>query len=220
MSRMRIILKLLCIIILVALAQSKCLAQDHINRKAFISIHSGLYLPSVSGFSETYHSPYAFINGISLGVPFTNEEIFFYLKAMYFQKSGTPITYHFEYNDLTGEFTTYTTQEGDVDYKQWLGNIGIQYNLSFNSTHIIIFNGGISLAKVSEKIRNSTDGFDTNGFGFTSFFVGIGYEKKILDALNLFSEFQYNLDLPILQELGFRFGGANFNVGVRYYFRQ
>ena len=213
-----IITKIFIIAILIVHGQNQCLAQDRVSRKAFISIHSGTYLPSVDGFKETYHSPCAFINGLSLGIPFTNEEMFFYLKAMYFQKSGTPIGYHFEYDEQTDKYNTYTTQEGDVDYKQWLGNIGVQYNLCFKLTNIIILNGGITLVKISEKIKNSTAGSD--GKGISGYFLGIGYEKKILDKFSLFSEIQYNFDFPILKELGIRSGGANINAGIRYYFSQ
>jgi len=207
---MKIILKISIIIILIVNIPNKCMAQDSIYRKEFISINSGIYLPSVSGFTKTYHSPCAFINGISLGFPFTNTGVFFYVKVMYFLKSGTPIIYHFEYNN--GESIMYTTQEGDVDYKQLLGNIGIQYNLCFASTNILIFNGGITLVKVSERIRNSTTGSDSKGL--SGYFFGVGYEKKILERLGLFSEFQYNFDFPILTMFGVNTGGANFNVGI------
>ena len=80
---------------------------------------------------------------ISLGIPFANKEIFFYLKGMYFQKSGNPIIYHYEYNDWTGESNTYTSQESDVTitWHQLLVNIGIQYDLKFGLSNNLIFNG-------------------------------------------------------------------------------
>ena len=222
---MKTIFKLFIIAILIAYSQNQCVAQDHTDkragRKAFISLHSGAFFPSIDGFKDTYHSPCAFINGISLGIPFTNEEIFFYLKGMYFQKSGNPITYHFEYDEQTGITNKYTTQERDVTvtWRQWFVNMGVQYNLKFGLTNIILFNGGLTLAKVSEKTSDSSVSFDSGGF-LPGCFLGIGYEKRILDKLSLFSEFQYNFDLPILMLLGIREGGANLNVGVRYYFNQ
>jgi hypothetical protein len=216
------IFKILIIFTLIAYIPSKCIAQDSIeSRKLFISIHSGAYFPSISGFNKVYHSPCAFINGISFGIPFTNKGFFVYAKGMYFQKSGTPITYHFEYDELTGELTnTYTTQNSDViiTWRQWLGNIGIQYNLTIGQTNNLIFNGGISLVKASEKTKDSSVGSDSGGFGLSGFFVGIGYEKRFLRNFGIFSEAQYNFDFPILKQLGIRYGGTNLNVGIRYHF--
>ena len=224
---MKIIFKIFVVIMLVSYGQNQCVAQDHVgNRtdgKAFISVHSGAYIPSISSFNKVYHSPCAFINGISLGFPFTNEDFFFYLKGMYFQKSGTPITHHFEYDNQTGEFTTYTTQEDDVTviWHQFLVNIGIQYNFKFDLTNNLLFNGGITLIKLSEKANDSSVSFDSGGFS-PGYFFGIGYEKRILDKFSLFSEVQCNLDLPILKTLDIGSGGAgvNLNVGIRYYFNQ
>jgi len=215
---MKNILKIFIIIILIAHIQNKCVAQDSINRKGFISINSGIYLPSMSNFNRIYNSHYAFINGISLGIPFTNENVFFYCKAMYFQKSGTPTIYHF--NSSNGVSNTYTTQEGDVALQQLLLNIGIQYNLSFELTNIITFNGGISLIKASEKISNSPSNSDSKANGFAGYFLGIGYEKRILDKFGLFSEVQYNFDRLIFKTLEISYGGTNINVGIRYYFSQ
>ena len=219
---MKIIVKILVIIILIANIPNKCIAQDSVDRKAFISLNSGVFLPSASNFKKVYNSPCTFINGISIGIPITNEDFFFYIKAMYFQKNGTPITYHFERDSITGEFYTYTTQEGNVVYKQWLGNIGIQYNLNFGQTNNFIFNGGVTLIKLSERIKNSTAG--DNAKGLNGLFFGIGYEKIILEKFSLFSEVQYNFDMRKFQILGYdihlKYGGANFNVGMRYYFSQ
>jgi hypothetical protein len=222
---MKTIYKIFFIVILITYIPSKCIAQDHTDnrtgRKMFVSIHSGAYFPSVSGFNTVYHSPCAFINGISLGFPFTNKELFFYVKGMYSQKSGNPITYHFEYDELTGELTnTYTTQENDViiTWHQWLGNVGIQYNLGLGLTNNLIFNGGISLVKASEKTKDSSVGSDSGGLGLFGYFFGIGYEKRISKKFGLFTEAQYNFDLPILRKLGINYGGANFNLGIRYYF--
>jgi hypothetical protein len=222
---MKTIFKIFFIIIFIAYIPNKCIAQDHADnrtgRKVFVSIHSGVYFPSVSGFNTVYHSPCAFINGISLGIPFTNKDFFAYAKGMYFQKSGNPLTYHFEYDELTGELTNaYTTQENDViiTWRQWLGNIGIQYNLRLGLTSNLIFNGGISLVKASEKTKDSSVGSDSGGLGLSGYFCGIGYEKRIYKKIALFSEAQYNFDFPILRQLGIKYGGANFNVGMRYYF--
>jgi len=215
---MKIILKIFVIVLLIANIQNKCIAQDGINRKAFVSINSGVYLPSMSDFNRIYNSHYAFINGISLGIPFMNEDLFFYSKAMYFQKYGTPIIYHF--NSSNGVSNTYTTQEGDVALQQLLLNIGIQYNLSFGLTNMLAFNGGISLIKASEKISNSPSNSDLKANGFAGYFLGVGYEKRISDKFGLFSEVQYNFDRLILKTFDISYGGANINLGVKYYFSQ
>jgi hypothetical protein len=199
----------------------KCVAQDN-GKKAFVSLNTGVNFPSVDGFSETYNLPCVFINGISLGIPFTNKDFFFYLKAMYFQKSGTPVIYHVEIID--DETVLHTTRDWDdkIIYKQLLGNMGIQYNINFKSNNVLLFNGGITLLKVSEKTRKSTEVSGINGFN--GFFFCFGYEKRIFNNLSLFSECQYNFDMWRFKLFGYEIdiknGGANLNIGVRYYFSQ
>jgi|WetSurMetagenome_2_1015567.scaffolds.fasta_scaffold227073_1 hypothetical protein len=213
---MKNILKLFIIVILIANIQIKCIAQDSIDRKGFISVNSGIYLPSMINFNRIYDSHYTFINGISLGIPFTNEDVFFYCKVMYFQKSGTPIIYHF--NSSNGVSNIYTTQEGDVALQQLLVNIGIQYNFSFELTNILTFNGGFSLIKASEKISNSPSNSESKASGFAGYFLGTGYEKRIFNKFGLFSEIQYNFDRLIFKTLDINYGGTNINIGIRYYF--
>jgi hypothetical protein len=216
---MKTILKILFILIPIAHIPHTCTAQDSIRRKIFVSVHSGIYLPSISGFREMYHSHSVFINGISLGIPFANKGFFFYVKGMYFQKAGTQIIYHFEYDPHTGKpVNTYTTRGGDITWRQLLGNTGIQYNLPFGLTNNLMFNGGITLVKASEKTKDNSAGSEAKGF--TGFFLGAGYEKRISDTFGLFSEVQYNFDIRKFEILGHKYGGANFNIGIRYYFSQ
>lgn len=202
--------------ILISYLPIKCIAQENFNRKTFISIHSGTYLPSMKDFNKVYNSPFAFINGISLGIPFTNKAIFLYGKAMYFQKSGTPIIYHFDSNN--GINTIYTTQEGDIVLQQLLVNIGMQYNLSLKTSNTIVLNGGISFVNSSEKVINSFT--NSKSKGFAGYFLGIGYEKRLSDQFSWFSEAQYNFDRVVFKMLDMNYEGTNINIGIRYYFNQ
>jgi len=103
----------------------------------------------------------------------------------------------------------------DIIWRHFLINTGIQYNYNFRQTkHDLIFNGGITFEKTSE-------GTVKQKFALTEFFVGVGYVKKF----GLFTEGQYNfnilnmLDIKLFDyKLKFKHGGANFNVGMRYYF--
>jgi hypothetical protein len=220
LKKMKNIFKILMLFILIAQISNKCKAQESIdNRKVFISIHSGLFLPSWSEFKETYHSPGAFINGISLGIPFTSKGFFVYAKGMYFQKSGNQIIYHSEINDLTGEIITYTSRGDEIIWRHFLINIGIQYNFNFKQTkHELTCNGGITFEKTSE-------GTVKQKIALTGLFVGVGYEYRVLKKFGLFAEAQYNFNILNMfnlnlfgYELKFKHGGANFNVGMRYYF--
>jgi len=215
---MKYFIKIFIVVILTANVSYNCIAQESYVRKAFISINSGLFLPTWSEFKETYHSPLVFINGVSLGVPFTNKNFFFYAKGMYFQKTGTQIIYNFERDPLTGELNMYTTRGGDITWRQLLGNIGIQYNLNLEQKNNLIFNGGLTLEKTSE-------GEVKQNISLSGFFFGIGYEKRILEKFSLFSEVQYNFSIVNMlkielfgHELKLKNGGVNFNVGGRYYF--
>ena len=106
---MKNLIKILIAVILIAHVPIKCIAQDSTYIKTFISLNSGVFFPSWREFKEAYHSPCAFINGGSLGIPISNKHFFFYVKAMYFQKTGNQIIYHFENNN--GEVVMYTTRE-------------------------------------------------------------------------------------------------------------
>ena len=219
---MKAFTKIFFFVILFSYLQFNCFAQEDNKKMAFISVNSGIYMPSAKGFKDVYNSNFTFINGISVGIPFSNENFFFYLKAMYFQKSGTPITYHIEYDFTTDNYDKYITQEGTIVLKQFIGNIGVQYNLVFSSNDIILFNSGLTLIKATEKTKDTSLSSDVKGLN--GFFCGIGYEKKLFDKLSLLSEFQYNFDIWGFKILDYdakiKYGGANLNVGVRYYFKQ
>jgi hypothetical protein len=222
---MKTISKILLITISTVLLYDKSNAQDTTGRKAFISVHSGIYLPSIGGYREMYHSHAAFINGIGLAIPFANKNFFFYAKGMYFKKTGTQIVHHSEYDNQTGKFIENTTRGGDITWRQLLANIGIQYNLNLAPTNNLMFNGGITLVKAYEQTEDTSAGSDFKGLA--GFFLGAGYEKEISDKFSLFSEVQYNFDIfdifriKILgHNIGLKYGGANLNAGIRYWFNQ
>jgi len=212
---MKLLLKISMVSLFAILLQNSCIAQDGQKRKAFISVNSGVYFPSMENFNKVYNSPAAFINGLSLGIPISNENLFLYGKAMYFQKVGVPIAHHFVYEN--GVMRVSTTQEGNVKLKELLINLGVQYNAEFKQTNVIVINAGILVVKASEKIKSDSSNSESKANGFAGYFLGVGYEKKLSDRLGAFSEVQYNVDRIIFKLFDISYGGANVNVGIRYY---
>ncbi|MDD3701008.1 MAG: hypothetical protein WCR58_05350 [Bacteroidales bacterium] len=207
-------------VILVLLITTKGLhAQEDKKRDAFVSINSGIYVPSRSEFKTIYDSWFTFNNGLSAGVPFTNSDIYLYGKAMFLRCEGVPIIYHYE--SIDGVLHTYTTREGNIIYKQLLFNLGIQYNYSIKKLNKIITNGGISIINATETTTNTNADSESKAKGFAGYFIGLGYERNFENTpLSAFSEIQYNFNRLIFKALDLSYGGANINVGVRFYFKQ
>lgn len=194
-------------------------AQEDKKRDAFVSINSGIYLPSRSDFKTIYNSRFTFNNGLNVGVPITNSDIYLYGKAMFFRCEGVPIIYHYESNN--GISQTYTTREGNIIYKQFLFNIGIQYNYSIKDLNKIITNGGISIINATETTNNTNADSESKAKGFAGYFIGLGYERNFENIpLSVFSEIQYNFNRPVFKALDLSYGGANVNAGIRFYFKQ
>jgi len=205
------------VIILFSISQSLLYSQDTI-RKAFVSFHTGGYIPSRGDFDKIYGTPVAFINGLSLGIPFTNRDIYFYVKAMYYYKSGIPIVYHYTYNN--GVSSTTTTQEGKIVINNWLFNGGIQENFSVGNNYKIHLNAGLSFVKSSEVVKTPPESKIALS-GWAGYYIGIGGEKRFANLpFGVFVEYQYNLDRLIFKSLGLNYGGSDINTGLRFYFSQ
>jgi len=212
-------LKTNLVIIVLLFFISGIYAQVDNKRKAFISVNTGMYIPSRTDFKTIYDSWFPFNNGVSIGVPFTNTDIFFYGKAMYFECEGIPIIYHFEISN--GVSHTYTTREGNIKLKQLLFNIGLQYDYSINELNKVIVNGGISIVNATEKTNNTSANAESEAKGFSGYFLGLGYERIFNNIpMSVFSEVQYNFNRLIFKALDLSYGGANINVGIRCYFKQ
>lgn len=208
---------ILILFVTIGLPNSKLFGQDSISRKAFISINSGCYLPTGNDFNKIY-GDFIFINGLSVGIPFTNHDLYLYGKAMYFKKEGTPIIYHYVSNN--GVSKSYTTQEGLIKINHFLFNLGLQYNIKLSDNVKIVTNGGLTLFKSIEKSNNPVK-FDSNGGGLSGLFLGFGLERRFSTVpLSLFSECQYNSSFSILKTYNLDYSAINFNIGLRFYFNQ
>lgn len=207
------------VIIVLLILTKELFAQEDTKREAFISINTGVYLPSRTDFKKIYDSRFTFNNGLSLGVPVTNSDIYLYGKAMFFKCEGVPIIYHYESKD--GVSYTYTTREGNIIYKQFLFNLGIQYNYSITELNKFIANGGVSIVNATESTINTSADSKSEAKGFAGYFIGIGYEKDFNNIpISVFWEMQYNFNRFVFKALDLSYGGANINIGFKFYFKQ
>lgn len=211
--------KIIFSIILFLIIPASMAAQKKERQKISVSVHSGVYVLANDHFKEVYNSRAAFINGVSLGVPFTNIGLAFYAKGMYFQRKGTPIIDHYEIRE-DGTSHSYTTREGDAAYREFLFNLGIQYSFSFKELNKVFANGGVSFIAAKESVTNTAEmNSSTHTKGYAGCFLGLGYERLFKNVpISVFGEAQYDFDRMVFNALSLSYGGANINLGCRFYF--
>jgi hypothetical protein len=203
-------------ILLLVSPTSKLMSQSSNERTAFVSIHTGSYIPLDLSFRRTY-GKLIFINGLSLGIPFTNHDLYLYSKAMYYKKQGIPIIYHFE--DNSGVPIYFTTQEGSITINHFQFNVGLQYNIIVHRNLKLITNGGLTLIKSSEESNDPLD-YKSDTKGLTGFFIGAGLDKTFAGPIGIFGECQYNHQLSLIKDYASDYSAMNINFGLRYYFNQ
>ena len=211
MKKLRISLILLCFVY-----SSLIFGQELSTRPMFVSIHTGGYLPTYENFKKIYKSSIVFHNGISIGIPITNQSVFVYGKLMYYRKKGVPIVTTLTYSD--GQIQLSETQSGEIVISHYLLNLGVQYNYKLVDNLDLLFNGGVSFVKSDENTKNPLSDQETKGL--IGFFYGLGAEKQISKLpTTVFFEIQYNADRLILKALDIKQGGTNINLGIRYYIK-
>ena len=181
-------------------------------RKAFISINTGMYFPSIDYFNEQFGYP-AFKNGMDIAMPLTNKNIYLFLKANYYQKNGSGLIYTFS-PDTNSYYL-----EGEAKISQFNFHLGLQYGYNLNDLNSIIFAGGLSYYILKQTSNTPTLGeseFKTKGVGF---FGSIGYERSFNSLpFNLFAVGQYNATFQFSGLSNSNdFGGFGLNLGIRYY---
>ncbi|MBN2763928.1 MAG: hypothetical protein JXR41_12610 [Bacteroidales bacterium] len=181
-------------------------------RKAFVSINTGLYFPSIDYFKEQYGYP-AFKNGMDIAMPLTNKNIYLFLKANYYQKNGSGIIYTFSQD------TNSYHLEGEAKIRQFNFHLGLQYGYNFNDLNSIIFAGGFSYYILNQTSNTPTFGKSESKIIGVGYFGSLGYERGFNSLpFKLFAVGQYNGKFQIsgLFESD-DFGGFGLNLGIRYY---
>jgi hypothetical protein len=181
-------------------------------RKAFISINTGLYFPSIDYFNEQFGYP-AFKNGIDIAMPLTNKNIYLFLKANYYQKNGSGIIYNFSPDSNSYHL------EGVAKIRQFNFHLGLQYGYNLNDLNSIIFAGGLSYYILNQTSNTPSFGESESKTKGVGYFGSIGYERSFNSfPFNLFVIGQYNGTFKIsgLNDSN-TFGGFGLNLGIRYY---
>ena len=187
---------LLIIILIIVLFCSNISAQDSITKKGFITFNTGCHLPTGADFNKIYGN-FLFINGLSIGLPFRNTDVYFYGKLMYLKKTGIPVIYHF--NSINGVSNNYTTQEGSIKIDQFNFSLGIQYNKRLKNNLIFLVNGGLFFVKSTESSADPVQYHIKSG-GLSGLFLGFGLEKKLsFIPFSVVGEIQYNSSLAFLK---------------------
>ncbi len=197
-------------------------SQSNYSKSFIISLNSGGFLISRKNFSETYNSKLGPTFGFGLGATLS-DKINLFGKATYFSKNGIP-SISILNTDNTGHSTIVTQKsDGTASFKEWLINVGLQYNLNLSKGLLLGMNGGLTFVYAKE-VHNDKTGkniLNSNASGLWGFFMGAGMEKRFgKSPFSLFMECQYNFNLYDFFELYTGFGGVNISIGSRVYIRR
>lgn len=211
--------KISLIAILLLSAQLALFSQTRDYPPVYFSLNGGGFISSRENFSNQYDSNIGFTAGGGLGVP-VSSRLYLTGRATYFSKSGTPLTVINQYSqDKLVQATE--IRSGSAKFTQWLINAGIEYKISLSENFKLYPMAGIAFSKTTEKVITEYINYqiDTKASGILGYYAGTGLERKFETIpLSAFAEAYYNFYLKELSSsiMG-NIGGANFNLGIRYY---
>lgn len=212
--------KICSVIFVVLIMSSAILPQEKTPRSVFVSVHGGLFNSALKNFKEVYNSNTGFVYGLSVGLP-TSTRSYLYSKATYFSKSGTPIIH--DYIIDGGLYEVSSRKEGTAKFNEWIFNLGFYYKFFPHPDWTLGLNGGFAFCVFNEKQKNAdgTISSSTSTIIATGFFVGTVLERNFNPGhFSIFFEPQYNsAEEPVFNNSA-NYGGFNFNLGVRYYFKE
>jgi hypothetical protein len=211
--------QVLCALLLILVAGYSGTSQTKVMRSPFVSINIGGFMTSLKDFSKIYDSNLGFAFGAGLGLPMSSRT-YLYGKATYFAKSGIPpVIYRNIYSNAYSE----SGDGGRAYFRQWIINVGIQYNLFLSDDFTLGMNGGVTYTRVSETLPIPGTGVSSSlhGSGALGMFGGLAIEKNFLESpFSIFAEAQHNfVRHDLIDQVG-DYGGANLTLGIRYYFRE
>ncbi len=206
----------------VAIVSFPANSQETDYRSPFISANLGGFVSSLKDFGKVYDSNLGFAFGAGVGLPLSSRT-YIYGKASYFTKSGVPVLYTYTYQNGTLINVSETKTDGTASFHQWIINGGIQYNFFLSEDFALGLNGGLTYTKVSETYTGSSAAVTStlDASGLVGYFAGLAVERNFSESpLSVFAEAQFNfVQHDILAAAG-NYGGANFTLGLRYYFRE
>ncbi len=211
MKRFKILLQLLVLFI----ATQTIFAQRSQFSEVFVGGGAGGFLSTHSHFSDVYKSGFGEDYFGQLGLS-AYKKTYLSVKLTYFHKTGVPI-----FKDVApSSITNPVSGNGNADFKEWIINAGIIYNLPLFDGLDASLNGGFFYAFINEN-QTAADGSSlihlvTKSLGL---YLGGGIEYHIPGIpFSIFGETQYNLASQ-LNGVGSvtGYGGLNINAGVRIY---
>lgn len=173
---------------------SSVMSQGVEQPKAFISASLGGFITERENFSKVYYSNLGLVFGAGLGLPLSNR-MYLYGKVTYFSKTGVPVIYTYNYDQSGSLVSVKETEDGTAEYKQWIINGGLQYNVTLSEDFALDINSGITYTWLSEhqQSSNGSVGSSVEGTGVLGFFGGIAIEKNFRESpFSTFAETQYN----------------------------
>lgn len=207
--------------IFIGASASLVFSQSEKSSSQYLSIHTGLFITSIKDFDKTYDSQLGLVYGLGLGLPLSTRA-YIYGKTTFFSRSGVPVIKTYTYESGVPVLVS-EVREGTAKYTQWIINGGFLYNFFLNQDWTLGLNGGVTYSIVSEELKNinGTVISSMDGSGIFGFFIGAVIEKGFNKShFSIFFEPQFNLNRSdILRYVG-DYGGLNFNIGVRYYFKE
>lgn len=158
-----------------------------------------------------------------MGLPLSSG-LYLYGKGTYFIKNGVPTITLYSI-DSSGVVTILSrTKQGTAEFRQWIFNLGVLYDLSLSDSYLLGLSAGITLAAIHESItyKDFTGSMTTStasGIGQLGYFAGMSVERGFEKTpLSILAEAHYNISRSEVLTLVGNYGGASVALGVRYYF--
>lgn len=208
-------IKVILIFLVFFVASGNSFAQYTEFNRVFIGGGFGGFLSTHSHFSDVYKSSFGTDYFGQIGVSMS-PRTYISGKLTYFHKTGVPVL---QLNSLTSGPHS-STGSGNADFKQWIVNAGLIYNLPILEGLDASINAGLFYAFIRENQAASNGAtlidLSTKSLGL---YLGGGIEYHIPEMpFSVFAETQYNLASQ-LNTVGSatNYGGLNLNLGARIY---
>ena len=158
--------------------------------------------------------------GAGFGFPIY-KAISFYSKLTYASKPNFTAYDYLTYVDNDISIVNQLTA-ANVAFSQLIFNAGLQYGIQISRELRFGMSGGLTYSLVNQKVSLQTGKMIENldNEGLYGYFAGASLEKTFEDShVSVFGEAQYNFIRKDIVYYRSNFGGVNFTVGGKYYFK-
>jgi hypothetical protein len=158
--------------------------------------------------------------GVGFGFP-VYKSFSFYSRLTYTSRPGYTAYDYLTFIDNDISIINQLTA-ANVAFSQFIFNAGLQYGFQISNEIKFGLSGGFTYSLVNQRVSLKTGKMIENldNEGLYGYFAGASLEKTFEDShMSIFGEAQYNFIRKDLVYYRSNFGGVNFTIGGKYYFK-